>query len=33
MGGESEWWPWLVAGAPFLIADLCLVFVPLWTTH
>jgi hypothetical protein len=27
------WWPWLAAGAPFLIADAGLVFVPLWTTH
>jgi hypothetical protein len=26
-------WPWLAAGTPFLIADACLLFVPLWTTH
>jgi hypothetical protein len=32
-GSESEWWPWAVAGAPFLIADACLLFVPLWATH
>ena len=32
-GSESEWWPWVVAGAPFLIADACLLFVPLWATH
>jgi hypothetical protein len=32
-GSESEWWPWAVTGAPFLIADACLLFVPLWATH
>src|SRR4029077_17733079 len=30
---ESTAWPWLVAGAPFLIAAAGLVFVPLWATH
>ena len=33
MRGDAGWWPWLIAGAPFLIADAFLVFVPLWTTH
>jgi hypothetical protein len=32
-GSESEWWPWAVAGAPFLVADVGLLFVPLWATH
>jgi hypothetical protein len=31
--GVSGWWPWLIVGAPFLIADALLVFVPMWTTH
>jgi hypothetical protein len=30
---ESAWWPWLIVGAPFLVADAFLVFVPMWTTH
>ncbi len=33
MRGEHGWWPWLIVGAPFLIADAFLVFLPLWTTH
>jgi hypothetical protein len=33
MRGKAGWWPWLVAGAPFLIADVFLVFVPLRATH
>ncbi len=33
MRGDAGWWPWLIVGAPFLIADAFLVFVPLWTTH
>ena len=33
MGKQSQWWPWLVAGAPFLVADVCLLFAPLWTAH
>lgn len=33
MRGGARWWPWLVAGAPFLVADTFLVFVPLRTTH
>ena len=30
---DAGWWPWLVAGAPFLVTDMFLVFVPMWTTH
>jgi len=33
MQGGVGWWPWLVAGAPFLVADALLVLVPIWTTH
>ena len=33
MGGKSVWWPWLAAGAPFLIADAFLLLMPLRTTH
>jgi hypothetical protein len=29
----SGLWAWLVVGAPFVIADVCLLFVPLWATH
>jgi hypothetical protein len=30
---RSKLWPWLAIGTPFLIADACLLFVPLWATH
>ena len=33
MQGGPGWWPWLVAGGPFLVADAFLVFFPIWTTH
>jgi uncharacterized membrane protein len=31
-GGKYSSWPWLVAGAPFLVASASLLIVPLWTT-
>jgi len=33
MGKKSPWWPWLLVGGPFLVADVCLLFAPLWTAH
>jgi len=33
MRGDAGWWPWLAAGAPFLVADAFLLFVPLRTAH
>jgi uncharacterized membrane protein len=33
MAKKSPWWPWLVVGGPFLVADVGLLFVPLWTAH
>ena len=30
---RGPWWPVAVAAAPLVVADVLLVFVPLWTTH